>query len=95
MPTVIWIIIGVLVLAALFGGGKKAADSRGEGPYRIDRPHAVDPDDYECSACHGRFRDNVMACPYCGARFLKRVTDDTEYEDEEDELEAWDEEDGI
>ena len=36
-----------------------------------------------------------MVCPYCGARFSGRVVDEKEFEEEEDELEAWDEEDGL
>ena len=55
----------------------------------------IDPDDYECSVCHRRFRKDVMACPYCGARFAGRETDEEEFIFEEDELEAWDEEDGL
>lgn len=92
MSTVFWIVIGVVILAACAGGGKKNAAKK--GPYRIDRPHVIDPDDYECSACHRRFRKDRMACPYCGARFTERVKDEGEFLFEEDELEAWDEEDG-
>ena len=91
MPAAIWIILGVIILGALFGGRSKGNRPAG-GPVRIDRPHAVDPEDYECSACHRRFRKAVMVCPYCGARFTGRVTDEREFEEEEDELEAWDEE---
>ena len=36
-----------------------------------------------------------MVCPYCKARFTGRVEDDEEFMDEEEELEDWDEEDGI
>ena len=93
MSVAVWILIGVVILAACSGGGKKTA--AGKGPYRIDRPHVIDPDDYECSACHRRFRKDQMACPYCGVRFAERVTDEGEFIFEEDELEAWDEEDGV
>jgi len=93
MSAVLWIVIGVIVLAACSGGGKKTAARK--DPYRIDRPHVIDPDDYECSVCHRRFRKNQMTCPYCGARFGKQVTDEEEFIFEEDELEAWDEEDDI
>ena len=55
----------------------------------------IDDDDYECSVCHRRFRRGGMVCPYCGARFSGRVTDEAEFDEEEDELEAWDEEDGL
>ena len=91
MSVVFWVLLGAVILAACAGGGKKPA-ARKE-PYRIDRPHVLEPDDYECSACHGRFREDRMICPYCGARFKERVTDEEEFLDEEDELEAWDEED--
>ncbi len=93
MSALLWIAIGAVILAACFGGGKKNAPRK--GTYRIDRPHVIDPDDYECSACHRRFRKNLTACPYCGARFAGHVKDEGEFLLEEDELEAWDEEDGI
>ena len=92
MSPVIWIVIGLVLLLLLFGGKKDAGK---KGPHRIDHPHVVDPDDYECSVCHRRFRKEQMVCPYCGARFGGRVTDEEEFIFEEDELEAWDEEDGI
>ena len=93
MTVALIIIVGIVLLAALSGGGKKKPAPK--GPYRIDRPHVIDPEDYECSACHRRFRKDQMACPYCGARFTGRVKDEEEYEDEDDELAAWDEEDGL
>ena len=80
------------LMAGVGRGGKKTVN---RGPHRIDRPHVIDPDDYECSDCHRRFRKDQMTCPYCGARFNGRVTDEEEFIFEEDELEAWDEEDGI
>ena len=92
MSAVFWIVIGVVILAAC-SGGKKNADRK--GPYRIDRPHVIDPDDYECSVCHRRFREDQMACPYCGAQFAGRETDEDEFFLEEDELEDWDEEEGL
>ena len=92
MPAIIWIILGVIVLGALFGGkGKRSVN----GPHRIDHPHVIDDDDYECSVCHRRFRKAGTVCPYCGTHFSGSVVDDGEFEDEEDELEAWDEEDGL
>ena len=91
MSPVLWIVIGIVILAACTSGGKKNP-SRNH-PYRIDKPHVIDPDDYECSVCHHRFRKNVMVCPKCGTRFSDRKTDDEDFLFEEDELEAWDEED--
>ena len=93
MSAVFWIVIGAVILAACSGGGRKQPVRK--GPYRIDRPHVIDPDDYECSVCGRRFRKDRMTCPYCGARFAGRVKDEEEFFFEEDELEAWDEEDGI
>ena len=98
MPAVIWIVIGAVILAACLGGGGKGscpAPGGKEKPFRIDRPHAVDADDYECSVCRRRFRKDVMTCPHCGARFTKRVKDEDDLLFELDELDAWDEEDGL
>lgn len=93
MSAVFWIVIGAVILAACSGGGRKQPVRK--GPYRIDRPHVIDPDDYECSVCGRRFRKDRMTCPHCGAGFTGRVKDEEEFFFEEDELEAWDEEDGI
>ena len=91
MSVAVWIVIGLVILIACAGGKKPAP----KGPHRIDRPHVIDLDDYECSVCHRRFQKNVMVCPYCGTSFAGRVTDEEDFVFEEDELEAWDEEDGI
>ena len=92
----VWLIIGVAVILVLFSSRNKG-DMKPEtkSNIRIDRPHVVDDDDYECSACHKRFCRNVMVCPYCGTRFIGRIEDTEEWDEEEDELEAWDEEDGV
>lgn len=69
MPVWFWIVIGAVVLGALFGGknsGKKTASGQ---PFRIDHPHYIDDDDCECSRCGARFKEKVMECPRCGARF--------------------------
>ena len=92
MPAVIWILLGVIALGLLFGGKGKRTPG---GPLRIDHPHIIDDEDYECSVCHRRFRKNVMSCPYCGVRFSGRVMDEREFDEEEDEMAAWDEEDGL
>ena len=91
MMSFVWVIVGAVVLLALLSGNSKR---RNTGPVRIDHPHVIDEDDYECAVCHHRFRKNVMICPKCGARFTGRVEDGTEWDEEEDEMEAWDEEDG-
>ena len=92
----IWVIIGaVIVLCLLSGGNKSNKKSETDGSIRIDHPHVVDDDDFECSVCHKRFRRNTMICPFCGARFTAQIEDLEEKEEEEEELDAWDEEDGI
>ena len=90
MSVAVWIVIGIVILAACSGGGKKKVSRN--SPIRIDRPHVIDPDEYECSVCHFRFRKNSMVCPHCGTRFAGRTTDDRAYMFEVDELEAWEEE---
>ena len=94
MPTIIWIVLGVIALGALFGGKGKGKQPAG-GTVRIDHPHLIDHDDYECPVCRYRFPMNVMFCPNCGARFSGNVADEKELEDDEEELDAWDEEDGL
>ena len=92
----VWLIIGVAVILVLFSGRNKGSGNSGtKSNARIDHPHVIDDDDYECSACHRRFHRNVMVCPYCGTRFTGRIEDTEEWDEEEDELEAWDEEDGV
>lgn len=97
MPTILWIVIGIVILIALSGGkGKdsKTVDSRGQ-PFRIDHPHVISDDESECSACGKRFRGKSTICPSCGARFTGSKEDYEEFDEEEDELEAWDEEEGL
>ena len=88
MSPVIWILLGLVLLGLLAGGnknGKKAA--RGNGaPKRIDHPHYMDLDEYECSACGARFRKKSMTCPKCGARFEGTKTDGGEFIEE---MEIW------
>ena len=93
----LWVIIGVIVLLSLLSGGIKSNGRKPgtNGNVRIDHPHVIDDDDYECSTCHKRFRKNTMVCPYCGTHFTGRIENTEEWDEEEDELEAWDEEDGI
>jgi ribosomal protein L37AE/L43A len=87
-----WIVI-IVLLILLCGTGKSRTTGK-PGTRRIDHPHVIDRDDYECPACRRRFTDNVMVCPYCRTRFSGTVEDDREFTDEEEELEDWDEEDG-
>ncbi len=91
MSPIVWIIIGVVILAACFSwkGNKKTNRSRGE-PTRIDHPHYIDVDDYECSVCGARFRKNNMVCPRCGTRFSGTKEDDEEFIEE---MVIWDDDD--
>ena len=93
----IWVIIGAVVILGLLSGGNKSNSRKSETNInvRIDHPHLIDDDDYECSTCHERFRKNTMVCPHCGTRFTEKIEDSEEWDEEEDELEAWDEEEGI
>ena len=93
--TALWIILAALVLLGLLSGGNKSRNGAAGKSTRIDHPHLIDDDDYECPVCGARFEKNVMTCPRCGARFTGKVTDTEEFDEEEDEMEAWDEEDGI
>ena len=94
MSAFVWVVVGLVAVGFLSGIGKGKQPAH-KGPYRIDRPHVMDPDDYECSVCRRRFEKDRMVCPYCDARFSGRVEDEDEFIEEEDELEAWDEEDGV
>lgn len=97
MSPIIWIVIGVIILAALSSGkGKssKLVSSKGQ-PLRIDHPHVISDDESECSVCGKRFREKSSVCPACGARFAGSKDDYEEFDEEEDELEAWDEEEGL
>lgn len=92
---IIWVFIGIVVVLSLLSGGNRSGKSKPgtNGSIRIDHPHVIDADDYECSACHRRFRDDTMVCPFCGTRFTGRTEDTEEWDEEEDELEDMDEED--
>lgn len=85
MSPVIWILIGVLLLACL-GGGKGKKKPEAGGPVRIDHPHYFDEDDHECSVCGARFTGNGTVCPRCGAKFTGSREDDGEFMEE---MELW------
>ena len=90
MSTVFWIVIGVIVLAALAGSGKKRNTGSKDKPVRIDHPHYFEEDDHECSVCGTRFRGKGMTCPKCGAKFTGTREDDGEFIEE---MELWDDDD--
>ena len=84
MPTVVWIVIGLVILIACAGSSQKTgkrSGSRGK-PVRIDRPHYYDEDDHECSVCGARFRGKGTVCPKCGVRFSGTKEDDGEFIEE-------------
>ena len=62
---------------------------------RVRIPHLIEDDEYRCNTCGARFRKDIRKCPSCGVLFTGTVTDESEYEDEEEEMEAWDEEEGL
>ena len=95
--TLFWIFGGIAALAlvcAAFGKGGGKAVSRERPRIRIDHPHAISDDEYECTVCGRRFSADTMVCPHCGVRFTESKTDYEEFDGEEDEMEAWDEEEG-
>ena len=93
--TVLWIgvvILALIVLDALFPGKKGAGKTYERPRTRIYHPHVVEEDDYECGICGYRFSKADSSCPHCGVRFNCAVTDEEEYDEEEDELEDMEEE---
>ena len=89
MSAVFWIVIGVLIFAALADSGKKSTASKGK-PIRIDHLHYFEEDDHECSVCGTRFRGKGMSCPKCGAKFTETREDDGEFMEE---MVIWEDED--
>ena len=98
MSTVLWIAIGVIILA-ICCGDKKGTSTNHSGSQkkaqRIDHPHYYDVDEYECSICGARFRKQSMVCPHCRTRFTETKEDNTEFDEEMMEEEDWDEEEGL
>ncbi len=83
MSPIVWILIGVVILAVcLHGKGNRKDDGSRENPTRIDRMHYYDPDDHECSVCGARFEGKSMVCPKCGARFIGTKDEDDEFVEE-------------
>ena len=100
LTTAMWACIAVPVVLFLLlfdrSAGKPSRTAvREEQPVRIDHPHYISDDEYECSVCGRRFSLPLNSCPHCGVQFSGRKTDDTEYDDELDEeleMDEWDEE---
>ena len=74
------------------GGVQYPVEERRTG-HRIEHPHVIEADDYECSECGGRFSSDETVCPYCGAELTESFVNEDEFMEEEEEMEAWDEED--
>ena len=90
MSIAIWIVIGLVVLVACAAGGKGKDMLSPKKPTRIDHPHYIDVDDYECSVCGARFRKKGMVCPKCGTRFQGTKEDEDEFIEE---MVVWDDDD--
>ena len=99
--TALWVIGGgfVLIFVAALADGKNgrklSSGFSGRPRLRIDHPHLIDADDYECGVCGRRFSRDSMSCPHCGIVFAARKEDYEEFDEEEDEWEAWDEEESL
>ena len=92
MSTFLWIVIGLIALAALFGGKSKSnssVSSKGH-PLRIDHLHYIDVDEYECSVCGARFKKKSMVCPKCGTQFAGNKEDEDQFIEE---MVLWDDDD--
>ncbi len=88
-------IILLLVIICVFGKGKGRASASGERPRpRIEYPHYMTEDEYECGICGHRFDKPYASCPHCGVLFNCKETDEEEWDEEFDEECAWDEEEG-
>jgi len=94
--TLLWICGGALVIvliASLFAKGNRRPARHGQPRTRI--PHLFEADEYACPYCGIRFKADEMFCPHCGVGFSDTKVDYTAFDEEEDEMEAWDEEEGL
>ena len=95
MSTLIWIGLGIAAVCLLGSKGKTSGQKTAGKPVRIDHPHYISADEYECGNCGRRFNRACTVCPHCGMRFSRAETDENEWNEEfEDEIEMdeWDEE---
>ena len=80
-----WVLIALAFLCCLASGsperGKNPAGAKTQETTWILHGHVLSRDEYECSRCHGRFREKSNFCPRCGARNV-RVRDTHEWIDE-------------
>ena len=82
-----WVFIIVpafIFIASLFSPSKNSQPKDGTLKHRtrIDHPHYMSLDEYECTVCGRRFGRNTMVCPHCGVRFTRTETDEDEFDDE-------------
>ena len=64
---------------------------------RIDHPHYLTDDEYECTVCGTRFRSNADRCPHCGVIFNRTAVSEDEFVqelEEEMDMDDWDGENG-
>jgi DNA-directed RNA polymerase subunit RPC12/RpoP len=88
-------IILLIIIGCAFGKGKGRAHASGERPRsRVEHPHYITTDEYECGICGHRFDKPYDSCPYCGVVFNCKEKDEEEWYEEFDEECAWDEEEG-
>ena len=73
--------LGFCLLLSLFVKPKKEQEKQPDH-VRIHHPHYMEEDEYECSACKTRFRNDTMTCPSCGAHFSRIREDDMEFIEE-------------
>ena len=90
MSTLIWIGLGIVAVCLLGSKGKTSGQKTARKPTRIDHPHYIDLDEYECGVCGCKFRRKTMTCPRCGARFAATREDDSEFVEE---MILWDDDD--
>ena len=96
-PVIWWTggIILLIVIGCAFGKGKGRAHASGERPRpRIEHPHYISEDEYECGICGHRFGKPYASCPHCGVLFNCKETDEEEWDEEFDEECDMDEEEG-
>ena len=88
-------ILAIKLLWSLLSQRTRISSSSERLRPRIEHPHYLSENEYECGICGKRFSLPLAVCPYCGVRFNCKDTDDREYDDELDEeldMDEWDEE---
>lgn len=60
MPIFLYVIIGVIVLAACCGAKKQSGQKKA---LRVNHPHYYDPDEFECTVCGAKFQKTAWFAP--------------------------------